>query len=126
MIHDFYKKKINPDITEEKEIVFGRIATVFIGIITILLAIILSFFRGLTLMDMMLRFFAAFGPPIMIPLIYGLLFRKFNARGVIWGVIAGFVTGTILILANFILVGIYSEQMVVDQKLEFWLRSGWN
>jgi MFS family permease len=101
-------------------------ATVIIGIVTILLAILLSFFRGLTLMDIMFRFFAAFGPPIMIPLIFGLLFRKFNARGVIWGVIAGATTGIILIVGNFILVGIYSEEMTVDPKLEFWLRSGWN
>ncbi len=126
LIHDFYKKKINPDLTEKKEIFFGRMATVIIGIVTILLAILLSFFRGLTLMDIMFRFFAAFGPPIMIPLIFGLLFQKFNARGVIWGMIAGATTGIILITVNFILVGIYSEQMAVDPKLEFWLRSGWN
>ena len=29
-------------------------------------------------------------------------------------------------MANFILVGIYSEEMAVDPNLEFWLRSGWN
>ncbi|MEN8229385.1 MAG: hypothetical protein ABFS38_14600 [Bacteroidota bacterium] len=123
---DFYKKKINPDISEKKEVVIGRIATVIIGTITILLAILLSFFRGLTLMDIMFRIFAAFGPPIMIPLIFGLLFKKFNARGVIWGVISGATVGIILIVANFILVGKYSEQMAVDPNLEFWLRSGWN
>ena len=126
LTRDFYKKKIKPDLTEQKEVFFGRMATVIIGIVTILLAILLSFFRGLTLMDIMFRFFTAFGPPIMIPLILGLLLKKFNARGVIWGVIAGATTGIILIMANFILIGIYSEQMAVDPKLEFWLRSGWN
>ena len=126
LTRDFYKKKIKPDITEDKEVVFGRIATVIIGVITITLAILLSFFGGLTLMDIMFRFFTAFGPPIMIPLIFGLLFQKFNPRGVIWGVIAGATVGVLLILVNFILVGIYTEQMAVDPKLEFWLRSGWN
>lgn len=126
LTRDFYKKKIKPDITEKKEVIIGRVTTVIIGVITILLAILLSFFRGLTLMDIMFRFFSAFGPPIMIPLIFGLLFRKFNARGVIWGVIAGATVGILLILTNFILVGIYSEQMAVDPKLDFWLRSGWN
>lgn len=123
---DFYKKKIKPDITEKKEVVFGRVATVIIGIVTILIAILLSFFKGLTLMDIMFRIFSAFAPPIMIPLIFGLLFRKFNARGVIWGMVAGAVVGIILIIANFILIGIYSEQMSVDPNLEFWLKSGWN
>jgi len=126
LTRDFYKKKINPDLTEKKEVIFGRMATVFIGILTVLLAILLSFFRGLTLMDIMFRFFAAFGPPIMIPLIFGLLIKKFNARGVIWGVIAGAFTGIVLIVANFILIGIYTDQMAVDPQLEFWLKSGWN
>ena len=126
LTRDFYKRKINPEVTEKKEVVFGRVATAIIGTVTILIAIVLSFFRGLTLMDIMFRFFTAFGPPIMIPLILGLLFKKYNARGVIWGVIAGAATGVILVTANFILVGIYSEQMTVNPTLEFWLRSGWN
>ncbi len=126
LTRDFYKKKIKPDLSEKNEVVFGRMATVSIGIVTILLAILLSFFRGLTLMDIMFRFFSAFGPPIMIPLIFGLLIKKFNARGVIWGVIAGATVGIVLIVANFILVSIYSEQMAVHSKTEFWLRSGWN
>jgi hypothetical protein len=62
----------------------------------------------------------------MIPLILGLLFKRFNARGVIWGVIAGATTGVLLVLANFILVGIYAEQMASNATVEFWLRSGWN
>ncbi|MGD8780965.1 MAG: hypothetical protein PVH88_18610 [Ignavibacteria bacterium] len=126
LTRDFYKKKIKPDISEKNEVAFGRMATVVIGIFTIILAILLSFFRGLTLMDLMFRFFAAFGPPIMIPLILGLLFKKFNGRGVIWGIVAGALVGIILILANFILVSIYSEQMKIDSTLDFWLRSGWN
>jgi SSS family solute:Na+ symporter len=126
LTRDFYKRKINPAISEQKEVLLGRLATVIIGSLTILIAIVLSFFQGLTLMDIMFRFFTAFGPPIMIPLILGLLFKKFNARGVIWGVIAGAATGVILVLANFILVGIYSEQMSSNATVEFWLRSGWN
>jgi SSS family transporter len=126
LTRDFYKKKIRPALSEKNEVVFGRLATVIIGILTIVIAIVLSFFRGLTLMDIMFRFFTAFGPPIMIPLILGLLFKKFNARGVIWGVIAGATTGVILVLANFIIVGMYSEEMANNTNLEFWLRSGWN
>ena len=126
LTRDFYKKKINPDITEKKEVVYGRIATVAIGLVTIVLAIILSFLKGLTLMDIMFRFFTAFAPPIMIPLIFGLLFKRFNARGVIWGVIAGATVGVVLILANFFVVSIYTEEMKSDPNLEFWLRSGWN
>jgi MFS family permease len=126
LTHDFYKKKIKPELSEKNEVIFGRLATIIIGAITILLAVLLSFLRGLTLMDIMFRFFAAFAPPIMIPLILGLLFKKFNARGVIWGVIAGATTGIILILINFILMDMYADQLASNPRLEFWLRSGWN
>jgi SSS family transporter len=126
LTRDFFKKKINPDISERREIVLGRIFTVGIGSMTIILAILLNSLKGFSLMDIMFRFFTAFGPPIMIPLIFGLLFKKFNARGTIWGVITGVTTGVILILTNIILVQIYAEQMKTDARLDFWLRSGWN
>ena len=62
----------------------------------------------------------------MIPLVFGLLFRKFNARGALWGVLAGSITGVVLVLTNFFLIQAYAEQMKVNSTLEFWLRSGWN
>jgi SSS family transporter len=126
LTRDFYKKKINPKISERREVVLGRAFTVGIGGVTIILAISLSLLKGFRLMDIMFRFFSAFGPPIMIPLIFGLLFKKFNARGIIWGVIAGVTTGVALILGNIVLVQIYAEQMKTDPRLDFWLRSGWN
>jgi len=126
LTRDFYKKKINPNLSENKELRLGRIFTILIGIATILIALLLSTLKGLTLMDIMFRFFTAFAPPIMIPLILGLLLKKFNARGVIWGIITGAVTGISLIVINFILVTVYAEKIAVDANLEFWLRSGWN
>jgi MFS family permease len=94
--------------------------------VTIGLAILFNTLKGFNLMDIMFRIFSAFGPAIMIPLIFGLLFKKFNARGTLWGVIAGSLTGVSLVLANFFLVGFYAEEMAVNLKLDFWLRSGWN
>jgi Na+/proline symporter len=126
LTRDFYSKIINPNATEQREVLFGRIATLIIGIITMLLAILLNSLQGLTLMDIMFRFFSAFGPPIMIPLIAGLLTRRFNARGVIWGMIAGTLTGVILIIVNIILVQKYTGLMAANPRVDFWLRSGWN
>jgi hypothetical protein len=77
-------------------------------------------------MDIMFRVFSAFAPAIMIPLVFGLLFKKFNARGAMAGVIAGSVTGVVLVVANFFLVQANVEQMKTDPRLDFWLRSGWN
>ncbi|MFC1509682.1 hypothetical protein ACFL60_08390, partial [Candidatus Omnitrophota bacterium] len=126
LTRDFYKKKINPDISEKGEVLFGRIATLIIGILTIVLAIIMNAIKGLNLMDIMIRIFSAFGPPIMIPLITGLLFRKFNARGVKWGVITGLAVSVPLVALNIFLVQRYAELMEANEQVNFWLRSGWN
>lgn len=126
LTRDFYKKKIKPGMTERQEVFMGRTFTVLIGTVTVLLAVLFNALKGFNLMDIMFRVFSAFGPAIMIPLVFGLLFRKFNSRGALAGVIAGSVTGVVLVLANFFLVQAYADQMKSDPRLEFWLRSGWN
>jgi Na+/proline symporter len=78
LTRDFYKKKFRPDLTESQEVRLGRLFTVAIGAVTVLLGLLLSLLKGLTLMDIAFRFMSAFGPPIMIPLIGGLLSRRIN------------------------------------------------
>jgi Na+/proline symporter len=126
LTRDFYKKKIKPGLSEKEEVFMGRTFTVVIGAVTVLLAVVFNSLKGFNLMDIMFRVFSAFGPAIMIPLIFGLLFKKFNARGALSGVIAGSVTGVALVLANFFLVQAYVDEMKVNPTLDFWLRSGWN
>jgi len=126
LTRDFYKKKIKPGMSEKQEVFTGRTFTVVIGALTVLLAVLFNALKGFNLMDIMFRVFSAFGPAIMIPLVFGLLFKKFNARGALAGVIAGSITGVVLVLANFFLVQAYVEEMKTDPRLEFWLRSGWN
>ena len=126
LTRDFYKKKIKPDLSEKEEVFLGRIFTILIGALTIILAILFNSLKGFNLMDIMFRIFSAFAPAIMIPLVFGLLFKKFNSKGALWGVILGSLTGVVLVLVNFFLVQIFAEKMKVNPNLDFWLRSAWN
>lgn len=126
LTRDFYKKKIKPNLSEKEEVFMGRTFTVVIGALTVLLAILFNSLKGFNLMDIMFRIFSAFGPAIMVPLVFGLLFKRFNARGALWGVVAGSLTGVLLVVVNFFLVQIYVEEMKLNPHLDFWLRSGWN
>jgi len=126
LTRDFFKKKVRPGMSEREEILMGRVFTVAIGALTILLAVLFNTLQGFNLMDIMFRIFSAFGPAIMIPLVFGLLFRKFNARGTLWGIAAGSATGVVLVVANFFLIQTQADRMAADPRLEFWLRSGWN
>ena len=120
-----YRKHLTSQASEKNELRFGRLATVVVGAATLTLSILLSFLKGLTLLDIMFRFFSALGPPLLIPIAAGLLWKKFNSRGVVWGVIAGVITGTVLATSNLILTQMYSEAMRLNPRLDFWLRSGW-
>jgi len=126
LTRDFYKKRFRPDLTESQEIRLGRLFTVAIGAVTVLLGLLLSLLKGLTLMDIAFRFMSAFGPPIMIPLIGGLLFRRFNSRGVVAGIAAGAVTGSFLVLTNLVLTQVFAAEMAASRTLDFWLRSAWS
>jgi len=126
LTRDFYKRKIKPGLSEKEEVFMGRIFTIVIGVVIVLFAILFNALKGFNLMDIMFRVFSAFGPAIMIPLIFGLLFKKFSARGTLWGVIAGLTVGAVLVLTNFFLVSAYADQMKDNPRLDFWLRSGWN
>lgn len=126
LTRDFYKKRYQPDLTETQEVRLGRLFTVAIGAATVLLGILLSLLKGLTLMDIAFRFLSAFGPPIMIPLIGGLLFRRINSRGVVAGVVAGALTGSLLVLTNLVLTQVFAAEMAANRTLDFWLRSAWS
>jgi Na+/proline symporter len=126
LTRDFYKKRFRPDLTESQEVRLGRLFTVAIGAVTVLLGLLLSLLKGLTLMDIAFRFMSAFGPPIMIPLIGGLLSRRINSRGVVAGVTAGAVTGSLLVLTNLVLTQVFAAEMAASPALDFWLRSAWS
>jgi Na+/proline symporter len=82
LTRDFYKKKVRPGMTEREEIFTGRVFTIAIGALTVLLAILFNTLQGFNLMDIMSAC-STFGPAIMIPC-FGLLFRRLNARRTLW------------------------------------------
>ncbi|MFC1541011.1 hypothetical protein ACFL50_01035 [Candidatus Latescibacterota bacterium] len=123
---DFYGKIIRPDADENRLILWGRINTALIGGITILFAIGINYISGFNLYDIMVKAFGALGPAIMLPLLGGLFFRNINSRGAITGVLAGTLSGIGLVVLNFILLRIYSERIVIEASLDYWLRQGYN
>jgi solute:Na+ symporter, SSS family len=125
LTRDFYKKKFNPDISDQREVFLGRIFTIVIGLVIMSIAFLLNSIKTLNLMDIMVRYFAAFGPPLAIPIVTGLLFKHINSRGVTWGVIGGVLIGVTLQVANVIVVQHYGSLMATDASIDYWLRSGW-
>ena len=125
LTNDFYARKINPGASQKLLIKIGRLNSLIIGIITIIFAIVLQYIQGMNLFDIMVKAYTAFAPAIMVPLLGGVLFRGLNSKGALTGIVAGFISGSVLLLLNILLVGIYREQFVTNQQLNYWLNQGW-
>ncbi len=123
LTRDFYKRIMRPNATPEEEVAFGRWATLGIGLVTMVLAVLFYYMDKLNLMDLMMRFFGAFGPPILVPVLVGLLTPKFNSRGVWWGVIGGATVGTILVTINLVLVNRFEAEMKAEPRIDWYLRT---
>ena len=88
---DIYRRLINPDASQARLVALGRLATLGVGVIGFLLAWQADKF----VYDMVLYAWAglgsAFGPPLLLAL---------HWRGTSWaGVLAGFICGTITVVA---------------------------
>ncbi len=124
---DFYQKRIRPAADEKKLMTVGRWNCAIIGLVTIGLAFGLKYLKDVfNLIDIMVKIFGALGPAMMLPLLAGLLFKKFNSRGAVAGVVAGMFSGVVLVVLNGILLGLYKDRLAVDPALSYWLKQGWN
>jgi solute:Na+ symporter, SSS family len=124
--NDFYAKKIRPGASQKHFIGVGRVSVVAIGLFTTLLAVLLQQIQGMNLFDIMVKAFTAFAPAIMAPLLGGILIRRINSRGALAGIVGGFVSGSVLLALNIILVGMYRDQFMTNPKLNYWLNQGWS
>lgn len=123
--NDFYARKVRRDASQTHLIAVGRTSAIFIGLFTTLLAVFLQSVQGMNLFDIMTKAFGAFAPAIMAPLLAGILIRRINARGALWGIVGGFISGSVLLTLNIILLGVYRDQFLTDPTLKYWLNQGW-
>ncbi|MBN1290206.1 MAG: hypothetical protein JXB48_00070 [Candidatus Latescibacteria bacterium] len=126
LTNDFYAGKINPGASQNLLIKIGRINSLIIGVVTITLAVLLQYVQGMNLFDIMVKAYTAFAPAIMAPLLAGVLFRSINSKGALTGIIAGFISGSVLLVLNIILVGLLQEQFITNPRLNYWLNQGWS
>jgi sodium/proline symporter len=87
---DIYRRMINPDASQEKLLALGRWATLGIGLIGFLLAWVADDFVYNMVLYAWAGLGASFGPPLLLSLYW----RKTSHAGVL----AGFVTGTVVVV----------------------------
>lgn len=113
---DIYRRLFDKEASQKRLVIVGRIATLVIGILTILIGISLIASARKGLFEVMVTVFGLFVGPMLIPMLAGLLSKKVTWRGAAAGIAAGFVSGLgFFLYKTFVLSG----QAGVDPN---WLR----
>ena len=89
---DFYQR-IKPDVTQEKLVWIGRIATVVMVMIGLIWIPVIQGGRGLY--DYLQGVQAYLAPPIFVVFFFGVFFKRLNAKGSLYAMISGFAMGII-------------------------------
>ena len=103
---DIYRRLFDKEASQKRLVIVGRLATLLIGILTILIGISLIASARKGLFEVMVTVFGLFVGPMLIPMLAGLLSKKVTWRGAAAGIVVGFVSGLgfflykTLVLAN--------------------------
>jgi SSS family solute:Na+ symporter len=89
---DIYKRIINPHASDKHYVVFGRMMSIIILMVAIIMAGFIGHLRG-SLFVYVQSLYAFFAPPFGAVFLLGVLWRRINAPGAIAAVFAGFVFG---------------------------------
>jgi uncharacterized sodium:solute symporter family permease YidK len=113
---DIYRRLFDKEASQKRLVFVGRIATLFIGISTIIIGISLIASARKGLFEVMVTVFGLFVGPMLIPMLAGLLSKRVTYRGAAAGIIAGLVSGVGFYLYKTLIL---SNQPGIDPN---WLR----
>lgn len=113
---DFYQR-IKPDVTQEKLVWIGRIATVVMVIIGLVWIPVIQGGRGLY--DYLQGVQAYLAPPIFVVFFFGVFFRRLNAKGSLAAMLTGFALGIVRLAIDTPVKMI--EGFTYDQGSLFWI-----
>lgn len=103
---DIYRRLFDKDASQKRLVIVARIATLVIGILTILIGVSLVATAQKGLFEVMVTVFGLFVGPMLIPMLAGLLSRRVTWRGAAAGIAVGFVSGlTFFLYKTFVLSG---------------------
>lgn len=93
---DVYRRLVNPQASQRRLVLVGRLATLAVGAITIVIGMLLVTTAQRGLFEVMVTVFGLFVGPMLLPMLAGLVSQRLTARGAAAGIAAGLVSGVTL------------------------------
>ncbi len=93
LTNDVYRRLIRPDASDRELVLVGRLATLLVGSLALITALTMARGRGEDLFRVMVTLFGVATAPVAIPMILGLLSKRFTAASALWGFLGGLGVG---------------------------------
>ncbi|UCD27705.1 MAG: hypothetical protein JSV03_11410 [Planctomycetota bacterium] len=94
LTNDVYRRLIDRNASERRLVLVGRAMTLLIGVIALGVAMFIAVYKGEgTLFRKMVKLFSVAGPPMAIPMLAGLLWRRCSNIGALSGFLCGVIVG---------------------------------
>jgi len=118
LTNDVYRRLINRNASQKRLVLVGRVMTLLIGVIALVMAMFIAANKGDDILfHKMVKLFSVAGPPMAIPMLAGLLWRRctnFGAlAGFVYGVVTGLSTFVIGVPENLIILATTSITLIV-------------
>jgi Na+/proline symporter len=93
---DVYRRLVDPQASQRRLVLVGRLATVAVGLITIVIGMLLVTTAQRGLFEVMVTVFGLFVGPMLLPMLAGLVSRRLTFRGAAAGIVVGLISGVSL------------------------------
>lgn len=106
LTEDIYRRLFDPGASERRRVLVGRLATLAVGLVTIVIGVMLMTTAQRGLFEVMVTVFGLFVGPMLLPTLAGLLSRRLTHRGAAAGIAAGFISGvSFFVYKSYVLTG---------------------
>jgi solute:Na+ symporter, SSS family len=99
LTNDVYRRLFRPKASDKELVWVGRIMTLMIGVVALLVALMMSQGTGEGLFKTMVMLFGIVTAPVGVPMIFGLLSRKTSSFGALFGWAFGILVGLYMLWA---------------------------
>lgn len=93
---DVYRRLIDPQASQRRLVFVGRLSTLAVGLVTIVIGMLLVTTAQRGLFEVMVTVFGLFVGPMLLPMLAGLVSQRLTFRGAAAGIVAGLISGVSL------------------------------
>ncbi len=97
LTHDVYRRLLRPGASQRELVFVGRLMTLLVGLLALGAALLMAYqAKAEDLFNIMVTLFSIATAPVAVPMIVGLLSKRFTERGAFWGFLFGLGVGLVL------------------------------